>query len=99
MLGAQFVLAIGSTNASVYTLGGTFFRNFYTELDLSNEQITLATSIYAGQGTSIIKHRPTFKIAGIAWYWWLIFLLVGLSFCLLILYAVRILCVKLVSRA
>jgi hypothetical protein len=84
-------LAIGSTNENFYVFGGTFMRNFYILLNLDstiNSQellstatkpsITLAVSIYASPGNSIIYNKPRLEVFGIAWQWWIFIAISGI---------------------
>jgi hypothetical protein len=52
-----------SDSQDIYILGDTFLRNFYTTLDYKNEQVQIAVSAYAPEGTQIKQ-----VIA-----WWIIF--------------------------
>ena len=52
VVGAQFVLAIGGTNSSYMTLGGTFLRNFYTQLNFESPTTASAVSADLAQKAS-----------------------------------------------
>ena len=98
------MLAVGSTNETFYTFGGTFLRNFYTQLNFDSGlnllggetaiygSISLAKSIYASSGSSIIKKKPVIQILGLAWYWWLLIALGAILLFLLLLCGIRWLC-------
>ena len=61
-----------------YTLGLTFMRNFYTELNFADFSMNFAISKLAAKGTDMITSSSTKTFAGLKWYWWALIALGGL---------------------
>jgi hypothetical protein len=88
-IGANFATLIGYTNSTGYILGQTFMRNFYTQLDLANTQVTLAVSKYAGSGVTITKVESGSDSLTFVWWMWIIIGALGIILLLLCFFGIR----------